>query len=69
MTTPIVEILAAVSLILIAGIIAWMLYVAIRRHYRNRGWPKVDRRKVSRRKIDRREMNRIEREYQKDREE
>ena len=45
-------------------------YVWIARHYRDRGWPGVDRRKVSRRKIDRMEMNRLDREYgRKDREE
>jgi len=52
-----------IAVIVFGGVIAWMLYVAIARHYRNRGWPRLDRRKVNRRRIDRREMQRLEREY------
>jgi hypothetical protein len=58
----------AVSVVVSCGFLVRMLYVAIMRHYRNRGWPSVDRRQISRRRIDRKEMNRIENEYGKDRE-
>ena len=58
----------AIFVVVSCGFLVRMLYVAIMRHYRNRGWPRVDRRQISRRRIDRKEINRIEREYQNDRE-
>jgi hypothetical protein len=65
-----VQDLKLILLLVAGGLMLRIAYVWIARHYRDRGWPGVDRRKVSRRKIDRMEMNRLDREYgRKDREE
>jgi hypothetical protein len=57
----------AIAIVVIGGILARAAYVALVRH-RQRGWPRVDRRRVDRRKLDRREMRRLDREYGQDRE-
>jgi hypothetical protein len=58
------------SLFVVGGTLLRIVYVAIARHYRNRGWPQSSTSKGSGRKIDRMEMQRLDREYgQKDREE